>query len=283
MPSHGSAHQKTMQHSSLNENVTLNKIKMTSETKIKVGVIPAAGQGKRMGYLSHILPKPLLPLYDRPIIHYVIKNMEEIGIEEVYIPVFFQKEKIKEYFKAFKSNIIIRIIELDQPSKGIADTIASTERFINEPFMVILGDDITITPSLANVVKTFFEKNAIVVEGAVKEKSIDVLKSTCCLKIDENKKIVEIIEKPAVPISNIRGIGVYVFSPEIFDFIKQTPISPPRNEIEITNTIKLIAHKGRAYAEFIRGININVNTPEDLYRAWSYYRKIKRQLNNRAV
>jgi dTDP-glucose pyrophosphorylase len=209
--------------------------------------------------------------------------MEEIGIEEVYIPVFFQKEKIKEYFKAFKSNIIIRIIELDQPSKGIADTIASTERFINEPFMVILGDDITITPSLANVVKTFFEKNAIVVEGAVKEKSIDVLKSTCCLKIDENKKIVEIIEKPAVPISNIRGIGVYVFSPEIFDFIKQTPISPPRNEIEITNTIKLIAHKGRAYAEFIRGININVNTPEDLYRAWSYYRKIKRQLNNRAV
>ncbi len=48
--------------------------------KIKVGVIPAAGKGSRLGYLSNILPKPLLPVYDRPIIHHVIDNMKSVGI-----------------------------------------------------------------------------------------------------------------------------------------------------------------------------------------------------------
>jgi len=251
---------------------------MVSNGKIKVAVIPAAGQGKRMGYLSFILPKPLLPIYDKPLIHYILENVRKNGIEEVYIIVFYKKEKIIEYINAFKNDFgatAIKFIELEQPSKGIAHTILFAERFISEPFMVILGDDFTITPSFDNLIKLFFKNNAIAVEGAVKEKSMEVLKSTCCLKLDKNKRIIEIIEKPEFPITNIRGIGVYIFSPEIFDYIKQTPISPPRNEIEITNTIRLVAKKGKAYADFIHGINININTPEDLLNAWIYYKEFK--------
>jgi dTDP-glucose pyrophosphorylase len=243
--------------------------------KIRVGVIPAAGQGKRMGYLSYILPKCLFPLYDKPIIDYIIQNMKNIGIEQIYIPVFYQKEKIIEYFDTIESHVTIEFIKLDQLTKGIALTIESAKQFIDEPFMVILGDDCTITPSLQNIVDTFFKTDAIVVEGVVKESSKNVLKATCCLKLDKNKKILDIIEKPESPISNIRGTGIYVFSPEIFEFIKMTPLSPPRNEVEITNTIKLVAQKGRAYAEFINGVNININTPEDLLRAWIIIRRFR--------
>jgi dTDP-glucose pyrophosphorylase len=251
---------------------------MAGNDKVKVAVIPAAGQGKRMGYLSFILPKPLLPIYDKPLIHHILENIRKNEIEEVYIIVYYQKEKIIEYINTFKSDLgpaTIKFIELEQPSKGIAHTISFAEQYITEPFMVILGDDFTITPSFYNLIKLFFKKNAVAVEGVVKEKSIEALKSTCCLKLDKDKRIIEIIEKPDVPITNIRGIGVYIFSPEIFDYIKQTQVSPPRNEIEITNTIKLVAKKGKAYAEFIRGINININTPEDLFKAWIYYKKFK--------
>jgi len=245
--------------------------------KIKVGVIPAAGQGKRMGYLGYILPKCLFPLWDKPIIHHIIENMKDVGIEKVYIPIFYQREKIIEYLNAIKKgvDIKIKIIELNRPTKGIALTIASVQKFINEPFMVILGDDCTITLSLQNVVNTFFNKDAIVCEGVVREKSKNVLKSTCCLKLDKNKKIIDIIEKPELPISNIRGTGVYVFDPEIFEFIKITEPSSPRNEVEITNTIKLVAQEGKAYGEFIQGTNININTPDDLLKAWIAMKKLK--------
>jgi dTDP-glucose pyrophosphorylase len=243
--------------------------------KIKIGIIPAAGQGKRMGYLSHILPKCLFPLWDKPIIHHIIENMKNIGIEKIYIPVFYQKEKIIEYLNIIKNEITIKIVELNEPTRGIALTIASVREFVNEPFMVILGDDCTITFSLQNIVNTFFKKNAIVVEGVVREKSKNVLKSTCCLKLDKNKKIIDIIEKPESPISNIRGTGIYVFSPKIFEFIKKTKPSPPRDEVEITNTIKLVAQEGLAYGEFIQGKNINVNTPDDLLKAWIIMKNFK--------
>jgi dTDP-glucose pyrophosphorylase len=244
--------------------------------KIRIGVIPAAGRGERMGYLSRILPKCLLPLYDKPIIDYIIQNMKNIGIEQIYIPVFYQKEKIIEYLSTtVEDDVNLEFIKLDQLPKGIALTIASAKRFINEPFMVILGDDCTITHSLQNIVDAFFRTNAIAVEGVVRERSKNVLKSTCCLKLDKNKKILDIMEKPKSPISNIRGTGVYVFSPEIFKFIEMTPLSPPRSEVEITNTIKLVAQKGKAYAEFINGVNININTPEDLLKAWIVVRKFR--------
>jgi dTDP-glucose pyrophosphorylase len=246
--------------------------------RIKIGVIPAAGEGKRMGYLGHILPKCLFPLWDKPIIHYIIENMRKVGIKKILIPAFYQKEKIVEYLNTIPVNdITIKIVQLKSPTKGIALSIASVQKLVNEPFMVILGDDCTITPSLQNIVNTFFKKDAIAVGGVVREKSKNILKSTCCVKLDKNKKIVDIIEKPNSPISNLRGTGVYVFSPKIFEFIKKTKPSPPRNEVEITNTIKLVAQKGLAYGEFIQGLNININTPEDLLKAWINMKTFKKK------
>ncbi len=67
--------------------------------------------------------------------------------------------------------------------------------------------------------------------------------------------------------SNYRGIGVYLFDPQVFDYIDLTPVSTKRNEKEITDTIGLMADQGRAYAALIDGTNINVNTSVDLLEA----------------
>ncbi|MEM3335895.1 MAG: nucleotidyltransferase family protein [Candidatus Aenigmatarchaeota archaeon] len=244
--------------------------------KIKIGVIPSAGEGKRMGYLSHILPKPLFPLYDKPIIHYIIENMLKVGVKEIYIPIFYHKEKFREYFKKTKEfiNAKIHLIELKRPTRGIASTIYSVKDFIHEPFITILGDDCTITNSLQNLINIFFQKKAIVVEGLVSEKDENTLRSTCCVKLNKDNQIIEIIEKPQKIISKIRGAGIYVFNTKIFDYIEKTPIAPPRYEKEITNTIKLVAKDGKAYGEFIDGINININDPENLLKAWLIIRDV---------
>lgn len=243
-------------------------------SKIKIGVIPAAGPGKRMGYLGQILPKCLFPLYDRPIVHHVVENMEKVGVRQIYIVVNYQKNKVIEYFKSVRKEISANLDFVYQKKLlGIANAVALTEKVVDEPFMVILGDDCSFTKSFQNLLDLFFKRGAVVVEGVVKERKKELLKATCCIKLNRDKQITKIMEKPKTPISDLRGCGVYVFDDEIFDYIKKTPLSPLRNEIEITHTINLVAEDGKAYGEFINGINVNVNNYDDLLLASGLMKK----------
>ncbi len=85
--------------------------------------------------------------------------------------------------------------------------------------------------------------------------------------LENDGKIQNAEEKPNNPNSNVRGCGIYIFDPKIYEYIGNTPSSLPRNEKEITNTIKLIAKDNSAYGAFINGVNINVNTSIDLLEA----------------
>lgn len=237
--------------------------------EIRIGVIPAAGEGRRINSLplTRVLPKSLLPILNKPILEYVIENMKKMGVEEVYMIVGFKKELIQEYF-GNGEDFGVNIDYILQPDpRGIADAVGLTQDHINEPFVVILGDDLTIAESFDNLVKDFWTKGAMVVEGLVLERDVEKLKQTCCVKLDKNGKVLDIVEKPSAPKSNVRGCGIYVFDPTIYGYIEKTPVSPPRYEREITNTIKLLAAKEQAYGSFINGVNVNINTVHDLLKA----------------
>jgi bifunctional UDP-N-acetylglucosamine pyrophosphorylase/glucosamine-1-phosphate N-acetyltransferase len=85
--------------------------------------------------------------------------------------------------------------------------------------------------------------------------------------MDTDGKIVEIEEKPENPRSCLRGCGIYIFDPCVFEFIENTPFTPPRNEKEITTTLKMMCEQAKVYGLSIDGANINVNTYEDLVKA----------------
>ena len=251
--------------------------------KIKVGVIPAAGKGRRLNDLplTKVLPKPLLPILNKPILEYVIENMKKMGVEEVYLVVGFKKEIIQEYF-GHGEDIGVRIEYVEQPNpQGIAQAVKLTQDYIKEPFVVILGDDLTITKSFNNLTEDFWTKNALVVEGLVLEDKTEILKQSCSVVLDKNRKILDIVEKPDVPKSNIRGCGVYIFDPIVYDYIERTPILPPRHEKEITNTIRLMATEGPVYGSFINGVNINVNTMADLLEAMQLLLNLKSNMLKR--
>ncbi len=237
--------------------------------KIKIGVIPAAGSGKRLGYLSNLLPKSLFPLYDRPIIHYVVNQMENLGIEDIYIVVNVYKEKIIEYFKFIEMDLRAKIHFIEQKElNGTASSILLAEKYTQkEPFMVIYGDDCTITKSLQPMFDLFFEKKAVVVEGVVREENKKVLQNTCCVKLKKDGQMIEILEKPENPPYMLRGCGVYIFSPEIYRFIEKTPIHPVRNEKEITYTINSVAKEKKAFGYIINGENVNINDYNELLKA----------------
>lgn len=240
---------------------------MFEEKRIKIGVIPVGGKGERISPLSELLPKPMIPVLDRPILELIIKRMvQEFGVSEIYFILAHKKEVIKDYFgDGKKFGAKIRYIEERNP-RGIAPAIALAKEYIKEPFLVMLGDDFTLG-SAKNLIKTFFEKKAYVVEGIVKERDIEALKRTCSVIQGRDKKIKDIVEKPEKPTSKLRGCGIYIFDPIVFDYIKKTPKNPKSGKINITDTIGILAKEQKAYAEFIKGTNININTKEELFLA----------------
>src|SRR4030042_3682165 len=257
------------------------------EKRIKIGVIPAAGEGTRLGYLSNLLPKTLFPIYDRPILHHIIDIMESLGIEDIYVIVNIHKEKIREYYKNIKPDLKSRLHFIEQKKlDGLANAILLIEKHTKkQPFLVILGDECIIAESLKPMIDLFFETKSIAAEAVVKEEDKDILRQTCSANVDEDGRILEILEKPENPPYMIRGCGIYLFKPDIFEFIRNTPTNPIRKEKDITSVINNVAKTQKAYSYFIKGYNININDYEELLKAnilikLNLRKKIKNKANS---
>jgi len=237
--------------------------------KIRAGVIPAAGKGRRILDLplTRVLPKPILPVLAKPILEYVIANMKKMGVRDIFLIVPPNAPVFQEYFRDGREfGTRITYIEQRRP-RGIAHAIGLTREYINTPFAVILGDDLTVTDSFDNLIEIFFKRHAVVAEAVCAEEDKEVLRQTCCVTLESDGKILDIEEKPSTPQSNVRGCGVYVFDPIVYDYIRKTPESPLRHEKELTDTIRCIAREKRAYGAVIKGANININRAADLFRA----------------
>ena len=246
-----------------------NRALRSMEEKIKIGIIPAAGSGSRLGYLSNLLPKTLFPVYDRPILHHIIDLMDSLGIDDIYIIINNHKEKIIEYYNHIKPSLRIRIHFMEQKVlNGVANALMLTRKYVREqPFLVILGDECLIGESLESMVEMFFKNNAITTEAVIEEKDKEILRQTCSASVERDGRIAEILEKPEDPPYNIRGCGIYLFKPEIFEYIEKTPVNPLRNEKDITSTINIVAQNKKAYGYFLRGKNININDSKELLKA----------------
>jgi dTDP-glucose pyrophosphorylase len=251
------------------------------KNKIKIGVIPAAGSGKRLGYLSNLLPKTLFPIYNRPIFHHLIDMMESLGIEDIYVIVNVHKKYIVEYYKSIKSSLKARIHFIVQKElNGLANAILLTEKYIgHQPFLVILGDECIITDSLEAMIKSFFSTGSVATEMVIDEDNKETLRQTCSLCVGKDNKIIEILEKPEEPPYMIRGCGIYLFKPEIFNFIRNTQVDPIRKEKDITTVISNVAKTGKAYGYFFDGYNININDSNELLKASNLYKKFLDEKN----
>jgi UTP--glucose-1-phosphate uridylyltransferase len=253
---------------------------MISLKTIKKAVIPAAGIGTRFLPVTKSMPKEMLPIIDKPVIHYVVEEAVEAGIEDIIIITGRGKRAIEDYFDASpelemrlknqnRSEILLRLKELSEfpnihyirqkEPKGLGDAILKAEQHIgNEPFAVLLGDDIirnrqSCTGQLISLF-TRIQSTIISVELVRPEKSSSygIVKGSA---IEPNLfKIEDIVEKPApgkAP-SNLGAVGRYIFVPEIFDYLKKTPPGFG-NEIQLTDAICLLLKDFPVYAYQFQG------------------------------
>jgi len=199
------------------------------------GVLLAAGMGKRTMPLTGTNPKPLLPIANKRIIDYNIEALWDI-CEEIYVVVGYLKNKIinyldEKYKKDGKGKI--KFIIQDEP-KGTGSAVLLTEPVIGKDakrFLVMNGDDIYSKEDILALSKNEF---------GILSKEVPNPELFGILKVEENLRIVEILEKPKEYISNLASIGCYILPGKIFETLKNTEISD-RGEIELPTAINKLA------------------------------------------
>lgn len=207
------------------------------------GLILAAGLGTRLRPITFSLPKPLVPIANKPTFLYAVESFINCGIREIGIVIN------KEHFKIFEQSINdsdicgkaeISFIFQSNP-KGIAHAILSAKEFIgNHSFLVQLGDNII-----------YHDYNTFIKNAKVCKILLAPVDNISRYGIVEfyNNKIINLIEKPTMSKSNLAMVGLYILTPQIFNIIEK--LSPsPRGEYEITEALSniLISNEGLDYS-----------------------------------
>ena len=257
--------------------------------KIRKAVIPAAGLGTRVLPATKAQPKEMLVIVDKPALQYLVEELLEAGIEEILIITGRNKGSIENHFdysyeleRTLEENgkkdllkVINHISEMSniyyvrqKKPLGLGHAISCAESFVgDEPFVVLLGDDIIYTdrekgqfPVTKQLIEKYNELQGGTILGVqeVPHKNVSKYGIIKPLKqFDEKTVIVEdFVEKPLVneAPSNLAALGRYVLEPEIFSYLKNT--KPGKGgEIQLTDAILAMKNNGeKLYAYNFDGL-----------------------------
>lgn len=252
---------------------------------IKKAIIPAAGLGTRFLPATKAMPKEMLPILDKPTIQYIVEEAAKAGIEDIIIVTGKHKRSIEDHFdnqkelemiledkgktdlleKVHYSTSLANIFYVRQKEqKGLGHAIYSARQFIgNEPFAVLLGDDIveSETPAIKQLMNVYEEtgKSVIGVQEVPDSEThrygiIDPLE-----KLGLKYKVKQFVEKPkqGTAPSNLAIMGRYVLTPEIFDYLKSQK-EGAGNEIQLTDAIERMNSESQVYAYDFEGNRYDV-------------------------
>lgn len=245
--------------------------------KIRKAVIPAAGFGTRMLPASKSVPKEMLPIYDKPTLHHIVKEVVDSGITDILIIISKDKGSIEDYFDVNfeleyelnkKSSEISReihelskmanIYTIRQKKKnGLGDAIKYAESFVgDEPFAILLGDDIIYNTSdelpCIKQMADIYEKKESPILGVQEVSWDDVDKYGIVNGVKTSDRITEVeslVEKPSreEATTNLAILGRYIVTPDIFPILHETKPGK-NNEIQLTDALNKLAEKRKMIA-----------------------------------
>jgi len=174
-------------------------------------VILAAGEGKRLKPFTETMPKVMLPIANKPILEYVFDACKRNGVEELIVVVGYKKEVIMEYFHDYQG---IKITFIEQKNQlGTAHALSTAKSYIDQPFIVLPGDNIIDDVSIAHLLNNPDDYILLIKEHHQPSKYgvVEV----------KDQYIQSIIEKPKKEASRFISTGIYKFPPTIFNLIEE--------------------------------------------------------------
>lgn len=253
--------------------------------KVRKAIIPAAGLGTRFLPATKAQPKEMLPIVDKPTIQYIIEEAVASGIEEILIITGRNKKCIEDHFdksvelemeleKNHKEDLLelvrgisdiadIHYIRQKEP-KGLGHAILCAKAFVgNEPFAVLLGDDVVDSevPCLKQLMDCYKEyKTSILGVQTVAKEDVNKYGIVDGIHIEDRVyKVKKLVEKPAVEEapSNVAILGRYIITPQIFDVLANT--QPGKGgEIQLTDALETLIENEAMYAYNFEGRRYDV-------------------------
>lgn len=265
--------------------------------KIKKLIIPAAGWGTRFLPMTKIIPKELVPILNRPSIDLLVDEAIQSGIEEIILVISTRKQEIMKYFqknipleKELKSKnklellrnvkktnreAVIRVV-YQYEQLGLAHAILTGAKFFkNEPFAVILGDDLikSDVPVIKQMINEYNKLNASIIGVQTISKSklnlYGIIKPKN--KDDSNKKVFEIagaIEKPnpeKAP-SHKAILGRYIFNYSIVKHLEKSEYLS-NTEVNLVDFFDDYLEEEKMYAYEFDGVRYDLGSIEGFVQA----------------
>ena len=247
---------------------------------IKKAVIPVAGLGTRFLPATKAQPKEMLPIVDKPVIQYIVEEAVKAGIKQIVFVTGKHKRAIEDHFdtnfeleyvleKKGKEELLklvkgvtnlAEIIYIRQKEPlGLGHAILTAEPAVgNEPFAVLLGDDIMLSePPAIKQLMDVFSKYRCTVLGVQRVPGEDVSRYGIVggKEVEPGVfKVDTLVEKPSIEEapSNLAITGRYILTPGIFEALKRTP--PGKGgEIQLTDGIERLGMKEALYAKIMEG------------------------------
>ncbi|MCI8515205.1 MAG: UTP--glucose-1-phosphate uridylyltransferase GalU [Lachnospiraceae bacterium] len=253
---------------------------------VRKAVIPAAGLGTRFLPATKAMPKEMLPIVDTPTVQYIVEEAVKSGIEEILVITNSNKHCMENHFdknyelearltesgKMQEVEMINDIAKManiyyvrQKEPKGLGHAILCAKSFIgNEPFAILLGDDIVVNkkgdPALKQLIGAFEQKRASIV-GVQTVPDSDVHKygivspSLSTMPQGRLTKLCNMVEKPKTEDapSNLAVLGRYVLTPAIFDYL-ESQTTGAGGEIQLTDAIKRLMDSQAVYAYDFEGV-----------------------------
>lgn len=249
--------------------------------KVRKAIFPVAGLGTRFLPATKSSPKEMLPLIDKPLVQYVVEEAVASGIEQIIFVTGRTKRSIEDHFdqspeleshleEKGKDATLQEVREIadmvdifyvrQKKAMGLGHAILCAREFIgNEPFAVLLGDDIIdgAKPCLKQLLDVYEERKGSVL--ALEQVPMEQISSYGCVAVkpvaDRVVEVTDMVEKPKreeAP-SNLAIIGRYLLTPAIFPVLEQQ--QPGRGgEIQLTDAIRRLSNDEKVYGCLFEGL-----------------------------
>lgn len=238
--------------------------------KVTKAVIPAAGLGTRVLPATKSIPKEMLPIVDRPAIHYIVEEAVRAGITDILIITSRGKSSVEDYFdrapeleerlsRSGKEELLRQIMEVtrmadiqyvrQQEAKGLGHAVLCAKSFVGKgPFAVLYGDDVIVSPpdqpAIGQLCRAY-DKYGLGVVGMkeVAPQQIGKYSSLAVEPLEERVyKVTDMVEKPSPDkvLSLFSILGRCVLPAEVFSILAETPPGAG-GELQLTDAMKVLA------------------------------------------
>ncbi|WP_411084772.1 glucose-1-phosphate thymidylyltransferase [Streptomyces sp. cmx-18-6] len=203
-------------------------------------LVLAGGLGSRLRPLSHSIPKQLIPLANEPVLVHVLRDVRDLGVTQIGLVVGDRGSEITQALNDHAvPGVEITYIHQDEPL-GLAHCIAISQDFLgDDDFVMYLGDNMLID-GVREIAADFQEKRPhaqIIVHKVADPRAFGVA------EVDEQSRVVRLVEKPTHPLSDLAVIGVYFFTSAVHAAV--AAITPSeRGELEITDALQWMVDQG---------------------------------------